>query len=178
PLADASAVTLPPPPRGEDLALLLLSGGTTGLPKLVPRTHDDYGYNLRISAGICGIDPDAVYLAALPAGHNFALGCPGVMGTLMRGGRVVLAPPALRRAALAPPALGSAGVGLMEAEEVTTAGGVPSLALAWGDAAAERGWMPGHRLLLQVGGARLAPEAARRLRAALGCRLQQVYGMA
>lgn len=31
----------------EDLALLLLSGGTTGIPKLIPRTHGDYLYNVK-----------------------------------------------------------------------------------------------------------------------------------
>ena len=33
-----------------DVAVFLLSGGTTGLPKLIPRTHDDYVYNARASA--------------------------------------------------------------------------------------------------------------------------------
>ena len=31
-------------------AVLLLSGGTTGIPKLIPRTHTDYMYNARMSA--------------------------------------------------------------------------------------------------------------------------------
>jgi len=163
-----AGAVLPAPPRGEDLALLLLSGGTTGMPKLVPRTHDDYGCNLRVSAGICGLDAGDVYLAALPASHNFALGCPGVMGTLMRGGSVVLTNALLARTVL----------GLMEAEAVTITAAVPALALQWADVAAELRRPPGPRVLLQVGGARLALEAARRVQAGLGCRLQQVYGMA
>ena len=48
------------------MAFLQLSGGTTGLPKLIPRTHDDYLYSVRASAEICGLTPDTVYLAALP----------------------------------------------------------------------------------------------------------------
>lgn len=39
-----------------DVALLLLSGGTTGLPKLIPRTHDDYAYNARACAEVCALD--------------------------------------------------------------------------------------------------------------------------
>ena len=31
----------------------LVSGGTTGLPKLIPRTHDDYVYNAVASAQAC-----------------------------------------------------------------------------------------------------------------------------
>jgi 2,3-dihydroxybenzoate-AMP ligase len=34
-------------PEADDVALFLLSGGTTGLPKLIPRTHNDYEYNSR-----------------------------------------------------------------------------------------------------------------------------------
>ncbi len=36
-------------------ALLLVSGGTTGAPKLIPRTHDDYVYNFTASAELCGL---------------------------------------------------------------------------------------------------------------------------
>jgi len=89
--------TTPPPsavipgPVACDVAMFLLSGGTTGEPKLIPRTHDDYALNLRESARVCGFDQSTVYLAALPAAHNFPLGCPGILGTLSAGGRVVLA---------------------------------------------------------------------------------------
>jgi salicylate---CoA ligase len=152
-----------PGPAASDVALLLLSGGTTGLPKLIPRTHDDYGCNLRLSAELSGLDEGSVYLAALPAAHNFALGCPGVMGTLARGGTVVLGPAALD---------------VMTRERVTVTAAVPGLAARWADAVRLGEPRPRSLRLLQVGGARLVPEAARRLRRVLGCRLQQVYGMA
>ena len=74
---DADPVTLEGP-APDDVALMLLSGGTTGLPKLIPRTHNDYDYNLRASAELCGLDENTVYLAALPIAHNFALACPGI----------------------------------------------------------------------------------------------------
>jgi 2,3-dihydroxybenzoate-AMP ligase len=152
-----------PGPSGDDVALLLLSGGTTGLPKLIPRTHDDYGCNLRVSAEACGVDEDAVYLASLPAAHNFAFGCPGVMGTLMRGGRVVLGPAALD---------------VMTRERITVTAAVPALAARWADAVEAGVPRPPCLRVLQVGGARLAPAPARRLRRVLGCTVQQVYGMA
>ena len=65
-----------PRPAACDVALFLLSGGTTGVPKLIPRTHDDYALNLRESARLCGFDESTVYLAALPVAHNFPLGAP------------------------------------------------------------------------------------------------------
>jgi acyl-CoA synthetase (AMP-forming)/AMP-acid ligase II len=36
-----------PAPDPTSVAVFLLSGGTTGLPKLIARTHDDYAYNAR-----------------------------------------------------------------------------------------------------------------------------------
>jgi 2,3-dihydroxybenzoate-AMP ligase len=150
------------------VALFLLSGGTTGLPKLIPRTHDDYVYNLRASAEVTGLDEDTVYLAALPVSHNFALACPGILGTLHAGGTVVMAPSPSPADAFA----------LIERERVTVTALVPSLALLWLEAVkAVRRDLSSLRLL-QVGGARLAEEPARRIRPELGCALQQVFGMA
>jgi 2,3-dihydroxybenzoate-AMP ligase len=157
-----------PAPDPRDVAVFLLSGGTTGLPKLIARTHDDYAYNARASAELCGFDADTVYLVSLPAGHNFPLACPGILGTLLTGGRVVmLGSPEPRRA-----------FATIEAEGVTATAVVPAVAGRWLEHAAEHG-RPGDSLrLLQVGGARLADELAVRVRPVLGAQLQQVFGMA
>src|ERR1700756_1411730 len=44
----------------EDPALFQLSGGTTGIPKLVPRTHNDYVYNSKMAASVTGVGPDKI----------------------------------------------------------------------------------------------------------------------
>ena len=75
-------------PDASEVALFLLSGGTTGLPKLIPRTHNDYEYNSRASGAACDIGPDTVYMAVLPVAHNFALASPGLQSVLQVGGRV------------------------------------------------------------------------------------------
>jgi 2,3-dihydroxybenzoate-AMP ligase len=67
---------------------------------------------------------------------------------------------------------------LIAAEGVTHTALVPPLALMWMEAATARRHDLSSLTLLQVGGARLSIEAARRVRPALGCRLQQVFGMA
>ncbi|GGU70670.1 2,3-dihydroxybenzoate-AMP ligase [Streptomyces cavourensis] len=155
-------------PRPDDLAFLQLSGGSTGVPKLIPRTHDDYIYSLRGSNEICGVDENSVYLCVLPAAHNFPLSSPGSLGMLYAGARVVLCPQPSPEVAFP----------LIESEGVTITGLVPPLALLWTEAA------PGsaHDLstldVLLVGGAKFSEEAARRVRPALGCTLQQVFGMA
>jgi 2,3-dihydroxybenzoate-AMP ligase len=160
-------------PAASAVAFLQLSGGTTGTPKLIPRTHDDYLYSVRASAEICGLGPESVYLCALPAAHNFPMSSPGILGVLHAGGTVVLAPSPDPHTAF----------GLIEREGVTVTALVPPLLLAWLDArASSGGGADAHDLstlqLLQVGGAKLAREAARRVGPAFGCRLQQVFGMA
>jgi non-ribosomal peptide synthetase component E (peptide arylation enzyme) len=76
-------------PDADEVALFLLSGGTTGLPKLIPRTHNDYEYNSRGSGEVCGIGSDTVYLVVLPISHNFPLASPGLQSVLQarRSGR-------------------------------------------------------------------------------------------
>lgn len=155
-------------PEPGDIAFLQLSGGSTGVPKLIPRTHDDYIYSLRGSVELCALDARSVYLCVLPAAHNFPLSSPGSLGTLYAGGRVVLCPRPNPETAFP----------LMGREGVTVTGLVPPLALLWLDAA-ERGARGYESLeVLLVGGAKFSTEAARRVRPVLGCTLQQVFGMA
>ncbi|MFF4915044.1 (2,3-dihydroxybenzoyl)adenylate synthase [Streptomyces tendae] len=151
-----------------DVALLLLSGGTTGLPKLIPRTHDDYSYNARACAEVCALDARSVYLAVLPLGFNFAFACPGVLGTLMAGGTVVVAPDPSPQTAYA----------LVEREGVTLTSLTPPLVPHWIDEAASGTWDLGSLSVVQVGGARLPEDHARKLGPALGVTVQQVFGMA
>jgi 2,3-dihydroxybenzoate-AMP ligase len=73
-----------------DPAVFQLSGGTTGIPKLIPRTHNDYAYNSKIASRVCAVGEDSVLLVILPIAHNLPLACPGIQGFLFHGGRVVL----------------------------------------------------------------------------------------
>jgi salicylate---CoA ligase len=157
------------PPGGRDVAVFLLSGGTTGLPKLIARTHNDYSYNARASAELCRLGEGAVYLVALPASHNFPLACPGILGTLLAGGTVVM---------LASPDPHAVFTTVAQ-EGVTISAVVPAVAQRWLAHAAGAGNGQLHTLdVLQVGGARLADELARQVRPVLGATLQQVFGMA
>jgi mycobactin salicyl-AMP ligase len=166
-LPTGPSAPLPEVDPGE-VAVLLISGGTTGKPKLIPRTHRDYAYNARGSAEVCELTSDDVYLASLPIAHNFPLACPGLLGALGVGATVVLAP------APSPDVC----FGLIERERVTVTALVPPMARMWVDTAA---WDTSDRSslrLLQVGGAKLDADLARRIPPALGCAVQQVFGMA
>ena len=151
-----------------DVAFLQISGGSTGLSKLIPRTHDDYLYSVRESAVICGLTEDSVYLTALPAAHNFPMSSPGYLGALYVGAVVVMAPSPSPDACFP----------LIEREKVTITGLVPPLALLWLQAVGKTAHDLSSLQVLLVGGAKFLPEAARRVKPELGCTLQQVFGMA
>ncbi|MFZ3593099.1 (2,3-dihydroxybenzoyl)adenylate synthase [Streptomyces sp. BH104] len=155
-------------PQPHELAFLQLSGGTTGRPKLIPRTHDDYLYSLWGSNEICGVDADTRFLVVLPAAHNYPMSSPGWLGVLYAGGTVVLAP--------APDP--DTAFPLVASERITMTGLVPPLALVWTDSAPATAYDLSSLELVLVGGAKYSEQAARRLEPALGCRLMQVFGMA
>ncbi|QZA78738.1 (2,3-dihydroxybenzoyl)adenylate synthase [Deefgea tanakiae] len=159
---------LPAPPLASDVAFFQLSGGSTGTPKLIPRTHDDYIYSLRGSVEICQLTPDSVYLSVIPAGHNFALSSPGSLGVFYAGGKVVMC------------AHPSPDVALnwIAKEGVTITALVPPLVPVWLDAAKSLKPDLSSLKVVQVGGARFSPELARRLTSELNITLQQVFGMA
>jgi len=75
-----------------DPCIFQLSGGTTGIPKLIPRTHNDNAYNSKTAAPVCGVTASSVLLLALPVAHNLPLACPGIQGYFFQGGKVVLSP--------------------------------------------------------------------------------------
>ncbi|NBF09698.1 (2,3-dihydroxybenzoyl)adenylate synthase [Pseudomonas sp. Fl4BN1] len=167
-LYDEVAVQPLAAPRADAVACFQLSGGSTGIPKLIPRRHHEYLYNLRASVERCGLSSASVYLAVLPMAHNFPMCCPGFIGALSVGGRVVLSRSPSPEVCFE----------LIEREAVTHTALVPPLALVWMEAAEARGRGLPQLQLLQVGGAKLSYEAARRIEPVLGCRLQQVFGMA
>ncbi len=86
PASALSAIRIDP----TDPAVFQLSGGTTGIPKLIPRTHNDYAYNSKTAASVCGVNADSILLIVLPIAHNLPLACPGIQGFMFQGGRVVL----------------------------------------------------------------------------------------
>jgi 2,3-dihydroxybenzoate-AMP ligase len=73
-----------------DPCIFQLSGGTTGIPKLIPRTNNDYAYNSKAAASVTEVTADSVLLLVLPIAHNLPLACPGIQGFMFHGAKVVL----------------------------------------------------------------------------------------
>jgi len=70
-------------------ALFQLSGGTTGVPKIIPRTHNDYMYNAACSAKVLEFNKYTRLLLVLPLMHNFPL-VNGLFAVHSKGGTVIL----------------------------------------------------------------------------------------
>ena len=164
--SDSNATFSPSAP--DEVALFQLSGGSTGTPKLIPRTHNDYHYNARTSADICGLTAQTRFLCALPAAHNFLLSSPGALGVLYAGGTIVMAASPEPLTCFA----------MIERHAVNTVALVPSAVALWLQAAPDHSGQLQSLQVLQVGGACFADSLARQVPGVLGCRLQQVFGMA
>ena len=151
------------------VALFLLSGGTTGMPKLVPREHAEYLYCARESAVVCGLSSQSRILIAIPAAHNFAFSCAGWLGALLSGARTFFSQ-STKAADLAD---------IIAREQITHLPCVPTIAIALlGLSQSERARLASLRVI-SVGGQRLQEPTARALKQALPqIRVQQVFGMA
>ncbi len=71
-----------------DIAHILPSGGTTALPKAIPRTHEDYLCNVKFLHQAGAMTAEDICLIAVPVGHNLAL--LNVVGAAWVGYRIVL----------------------------------------------------------------------------------------
>lgn len=149
-------------------ALLLVSGGTTGLPKLIARTHDDYVYTAVASAQEYQMTSADTYLVALPAGHNFPLGCPGLLGAMTVGAPTVFTHDPSPENAFA----------LIDKHHVTVTGLVNALAKVWAQACDWEPVLPESLRVVQVGGSRMTAEEAEFILDNLTPGLSQIFGMA
>ena len=76
-------------PDPNDICTEQLSGGTTGVPKGIPRTHNDYICGWDYIGRVAGYTDDSVSLVAIPVPHNASL--ENICGpAIFRGGTTVL----------------------------------------------------------------------------------------
>lgn len=151
------------------VATMLLSGGTTSISKLIPRTHNDYALNAKLCGKVAGFGEDTVHLVALPLAHNYNLASPGILGVFYYGGTVVLAHE-----------LDAAPIfSLVEKHAVTTIAAAVPLITKWLAAAdVVKQFDISSLRVVQNGGARLAPELRRRVMSTFNCIPQEIYGTA
>lgn len=75
-------------PSPLDVAHILPSGGTTGLPKGIPRTHNDYICNVESLHRVGDMSKSDICLLVVPVGHN--LGLLNVVGSVLIPYKLVL----------------------------------------------------------------------------------------
>ncbi len=152
----------------EEVATMLLSGGTTSVSKLIPRTHQDYVLNAKLCGKIANFDESAVLMTVLPLGHNYNLASPGLLGIFYYGGTVVLSPSTDMDEIFS----------LVEKEHVTVIAAVVPLISTWLSSDVPDKYDLSSLKVIQNGGARLAPELRQRMRARWNCIPQEIYGTA
>ena len=153
----------------EHPAVFQLSGGTTGIPKLIPRSHNDYAFNSKLAGSVCDVRGGDVLLDVLPVSHNLPLACPGMQGFLFRGACVALT-------------TSTRAVNLFERtqrDRATHIHVVPALLIkVINDPAAEEYDLSSMRVI-QSGGQRLQPETRNRAQRIFSSALvQENFGMA
>lgn len=163
---DAALAAIRPDPA--DVTTMLLSGGTTSVSKLIPRTHNDYVLNARLCGLWAGFNADTVLMALLPLGHNYNLASPGMLGVFYYGGTVLIAP-SMDADVVFP---------LVEQHRVTVIPAAVPLITNWLNSPVPATCDLSSLVVIQNGGARLVPELRQRIRAQFGCIPQEIYGTA
>ena len=149
-------------------AVFQLSGGTTGVPKIIPRTHNDYSVNFKRAAEILEVTEDSIMGITIPVNHNFALACPGLCGTLYKGGKVVLIPSPRTETVFE----------AIQKEKITIMPTPPALLIRWMEAPELSRYDLSSLEAVLAGGAKLNPEVAKKVKTTLGCDYHQNLGMA
>lgn len=154
-------------PYYKETALYLLSGGTTGVPKVIPKSHAAYLCNAKHSANRCGINENTVYLAVLSIAHDYPLCSPGILGTLVNGGTVVLAQSPDPEEAFS----------LMRKHKVTAMSLVPAIIQIWMEFYEFEEQDIDSIQQIMVGAAKLEETLGKAVINAFGCKLIQGYGL-
>src|SRR5712692_5423998 len=152
-----------------DPAVFQLSGGTTGVPKIIPRTHNDYIYNSKASGAVIDIRPDDSLLVVLPIAHNFPLASAGIQAFLLEGARLVLSTSSQPKDVFP----------LIQRERITHLELVPALLIRYVDDPLLREHDLSSVRVINTGGQKLQPEVKRRTEELIpSCKVQEVFGMA
>lgn len=155
-------------PDPEEVALMLLSGGTTALPKLIPRTHNDYVLNSKASGLVAEFNEDTVFLAVLPIAHNFTFASPGILAAFYYGGKVVVSPRVDAETVFP----------IIEKEKVTCIAAAVPLVINWLNSLVPAQYNIESLKVIQNGGMRMPQELRKRMIEQFKCIPQEVYGTA
>jgi 2,3-dihydroxybenzoate-AMP ligase len=157
---------LPPfGPDPDEICHLMPTGGTTGIPKLVPRTHNDFLCNVEYRAKAWQRSPHDITLIASPITHNMAIEA-SMNPSFLTGGKVVMIPSTQSKDILE----------AIEKEKITTA----ILAVAQVQQIVDFPELDEYNVsslqVIATGGSSMPPETIRKVWDRLKCKFYNVYG--
>jgi len=152
-------------PDPDEICHLMPTGGTTGLPKLVPRTHNDWFCNVEYRAKAWQRSPHDITLIATPVTHNMAIEV-SMNPSFLTGGKVVMIPSTHTKEILE----------AIEKERVTTT----ILAVAQVQQIVDFPELHQYNVsslqVIATGGSYIPPEVIRKVYNKLKCKFYNVYG--
>ena len=163
--SDETLSALRPDPH--EVSMILLTGGTTGLPKAVPRTHNDYIASVEYHNRAWEITGDDVLLTVAPVSHAQGMHT-GVGSAFLNYARYVLTDSTDARDICK----------VMERERVTALPTVPALVQRVVDLPDLSAYDLGSLKKIYAGGAPSSPELVRAVYARLGCKFVNAFGSA
>jgi len=152
--------------RHDDVACLVVTGGTTGYPKGGPRTHDELLCHARNWARVMDTTPQSTFLVPVPLTHVFGL-VEGLYIPLTSGARLVLLDRFEPLEALR----------LIQQERATHALLVPAVIVSLLHSPHLEAYDTGSLKVIITGGGPCPEEAIHQAKARLGCDIISQYGM-
>ena len=152
-------------PDPNEVAQIMPTGGTTGLPKASPRTHNCYIENVEYHARRWELTSDDTVLVITPVGHGMALHW-GIGGALFTCAKLVLLD------SVAPDAICTA----IQVEKVTAIASVPALIARVVQMEGLKKYDLSSLKKVSVGGAPSTPELVRSVYERIGCRFINGFG--
>ncbi|MDP2661962.1 MAG: AMP-binding protein [Dehalococcoidia bacterium] len=164
--ANSAVPSLEGPASHDDIACLVITGGTTGHSKGVPRTHDELLCHARSWARVMGVTPDSNFLVIVPLTHVFGL-VEGLYAPLTSGATLILMDRFETADALR----------LIQKERVTQTLTVPALIVSLIHYPRLEDFDTSSLKAIITGGGPCPEEVIHKAKALLGCDIISQYGM-
>lgn len=154
-------------PDPNDICCEQLSGGSTGVPKGIPRTHNDYLCMWEAYINMCGFTDESVCLVGIPVAHNANFNT--MSGpAFLKGSTIIMTRSPRPREQFA----------LIEKYQVTTLQLIPVQITYWMEAGDERKKYDLRSLrVISSGGQKVQPEQVRWVQEELGVDMVNHFGM-
>jgi 2,3-dihydroxybenzoate-AMP ligase len=153
-------------PQAQEVCHFMPTGGTTGLPKLVPRTHNEYLCNITFRAHAWMRTPDDITLIATPVTHNMGIEA-SLNPTFLTGGKVVMITSTRAKDILE----------AIQKERITTMILVPAQLQQIIDFPELHRFDLSSLKVIAGAGSHVAADLTRKVHEKLGCRFYNVFGM-